>query len=189
MFFRQVLHRDLGCASYVIADGGEGPSSTRSGRSRSTSARARRTASRSRTSSRRTTTPTTSPAAAGSRRQPGATIHVPNAGRGRVRAEPVARGRRGRDRHGADRRARDARPPAGARRLPRRGPQPRRRAVAGADRRLALRRRPRPPRPRRRGRARARASCTPRCAGCSRSTTTSRSGPATSAARFAAAPA
>jgi glyoxylase-like metal-dependent hydrolase (beta-lactamase superfamily II)/rhodanese-related sulfurtransferase len=24
MFFRQVLHRDLGCASYVIADGGEG---------------------------------------------------------------------------------------------------------------------------------------------------------------------
>jgi hydroxyacylglutathione hydrolase len=24
MFFRQVLHRDLGCASYVVADGGEG---------------------------------------------------------------------------------------------------------------------------------------------------------------------
>src|SRR6185503_18161079 len=23
MFFRQILHRDLGCASYVIADGGE----------------------------------------------------------------------------------------------------------------------------------------------------------------------
>src|SRR5829696_3264446 len=24
MFFRQVLHRDLGCASYVVADGGAG---------------------------------------------------------------------------------------------------------------------------------------------------------------------
>src|SRR5690349_5698053 len=24
MFFRQILHRDLGCASYVLADGGQG---------------------------------------------------------------------------------------------------------------------------------------------------------------------
>ena len=57
--------------------------------------------------------------------------------------------------------------------------------VGGADRRLAVRRRRRATRPRGRARARARASSTARCtSACSRSPTTSRSGPATSAARL-----
>ena len=61
------------------------------------------------------------------------------------------------------------------------------RAVGGADRRLAVRRRHRAARPRGREGARARAGSSARCTrSCWRSATTSRSGPATSAARCAA---
>ena len=97
----------------------------------------------------------------------GAAIHVPNARRGRLRRRAVD--------DGSSVELGDVRIVALATpghrpehtAYARRGPEPRRRAVDGADRRLAVRRRPRAARPRRRERARARASCTARCGGCS----------------------
>jgi rhodanese-related sulfurtransferase len=72
MFFRQGLHEDLGCASYVIADAGEAVVIDPKWEIEETSRSPTSTASRSGTSSRHTTTPTTSPGTAACARRPAA---------------------------------------------------------------------------------------------------------------------
>ena len=91
MFFRQVLHEDLGCASYVIADGGEAAVVDPKWDIDDYLALAEEHGFASRTSSRRTTTPTTCPGRAGWDGHRGDDPCPQGRGR-RVRARPLADG-------------------------------------------------------------------------------------------------
>ena len=151
MLFRQLIHDDLGCASYLIGDHGAGVAAVVDPRfeideylelARFIERRA------SSTCSRRTTTPTTSRATAGSRRR--------RARRSTSTAEAAPGLRRtsrsttaGSCELGSLTRARDphARPPPRAHRLRADRHRARRGAVGGPHRRHAVRRRRRTPRP------------------------------------------
>ena len=172
MFFRQVIHEDLGCASYLVGDVDEGVAAVVDPQwdiepylrlSRLHGVRIEHVLE----------THNHADHVSGHGRLARATgrddpRQPPR--RRRVRARGLRRRLDPRPRRGRDRG--DARPPATGPSTPSfllRDRGQRRRAGRGADRRLAVRRRRRPPRPRGRARPRARASSTARCtSGCSR---------------------
>ena len=166
MIFRQLTHDDLGCASLPDRRRGRGRRGGRrpAARHRRVPARSPATwACASSTSSRRTTTPTTSPATGGSRRRPARRSTSTARPSPDYDARAVRRRLGARARRAARPRAAHARPPARAHRVRADRHRARRRAVGGADRRLAVRRRHRPARPRRRQARRARAASSARC--------------------------
>ena len=111
MFFRQVLHEDLGCASYVVADGGEAAVIDPKWEIEDYLAAGRGARLRDpRTSSRRTTTPTTSPDTGGWSTATGATIHVSAEAGVEYAHEPLADGDAVAVGERPDHRARDAGP-------------------------------------------------------------------------------
>ena len=192
MLFRQIIHEDLGCASYLVADreagrrGGDRPAVGH--RALPAPGAAARGADRARAGDPQPRRPRLRPRPAGADDR--GDDPRPRAGRGRVRrtSRSATAGCWSSARstieaiHTPGHRPEHTCLPAARR-------QPRRRALGAAQRRLAVHRRRRPPRPRgRAARGRGR-RCSARCtSACWRSTTRSRSGPATSAARSAAAP-
>ena len=145
MFFRQVLHEDLGCASYVVADGGEA-ADHRPEMGRRGLPRARRGARLHHHARPRDAQPRRPRLGQGTAGEGDRGVD-PRAGdgRGRVRARADRRRRHGHGRRGHDHGARDARAPARAHGVSRRRREPGRGAVARRHRRLALRRRRRSP--------------------------------------------
>ena len=157
MFFRQVLHEDLGCASYVVADGGQAvvidPKWDVEDYLRLAEEHGFAIAHVLETHNHADHVSGKGRLA----KATGATIHVPAAAGVDFPHEPLGRRGRGAGRGGRDHRARDAGPPARAHRLPDRGREPWRGALARRHGRLALRRRCRPARSRgRQGGGRAR---------------------------------
>ena len=191
MLFRQIIHEDLGCASYLVADREAGSRrwSTRSGTSSPTGGwrglhgvriehvlethnHADHVSGHGRLA-----------------RSTGATIHIHELAEAEYPHEPFADGWKLELGDVDDRGDPHPRPPARAHLLPAARRQPRRRPLGAAERRLALHRRRRPARPGgRAARGRRRDVPLPARAAAAPCPTRSRSGPATSAARSAAAP-
>ena len=193
MLFRQIIHEDLGCASYLVGDRDAGVAAVvdpqwdidpylrlsrlhgvRIEHVLETHNHADHVSGHGRLA-----------------RATGATIHIHELAEAEYPHEPFADGWKlelgdGRDRGDPHARATGPSTPRFLLRDAGRGGD----ALGGADRRLAVRRRRRPPRPRDRAARGRRATSSARCtSACSRCPTRSRSGPATSAARSAAAPA